>query len=317
MEMRTLVLTIAVVCGLAVGAAAQATAPGKNGPIAFRRFFDSAKSRGAVFVVQPDGSGAVQVTHPPKLTVDDQPDWSPDGSLLVFSRCPYNGACGIYTVRSDGSGLTRISPPCPARGRPPECSDDTLPAFSPDGRRIVFGSQRRSWSDIVVADVATRAERVVLHGSARASFSDPQLAPDGGRLMVVETLKRKQAIFITDLEGGQLNRVTPWSLAAGDNPDWSPDGRWILFRSHEGGGPQSQIYVVHPDGSGLTQLTHFKEGTIVTSSSFSPDGTSIVFGSTGVGGNADLFVMRSDGTGIHPITRTKLWDSAPDWGPSR
>src|SRR5262249_45474146 len=91
------------------------------------------------------------------------------------------------------------------------------------------------------------------------------------------------------------------------------DGKWILFHSYERvDSKQPQIYLIHPDGSGLRQLTHFKDGTIVTSSSFSPDGRSIVFASTGVGGNADLFVMKADGTGMHPITRTKLWDSAPD-----
>lgn len=68
---------------------------------------------------------------------------------------------------------------------------------------------------------------------------------------------------------------------------------------------------------GSPKLTHFKPGTIVTSSRFSPDGTSIVFGTTGVGGNADLYVMETDGTRIHPVTHTKLWDSAPGWGRAR
>lgn len=125
-----------------------------------------------------------------------------------------------------------------------------------------------------------------------------------------------QAIFVANVDGTGVHRVTPWSLGAGDNEDWSPNGKWILFRSYEEvEGKQSQIYLSHPDGSGLRQLTHFKRGAIVTSSSFSPDGKWIVFATTGVGGNADLFVMRPDGSGMHPITRTKLWDSAPDWGP--
>ena len=49
--------------------------------------------------------------------------------------------------------------------------------------------------------------------------------------------------------------------------------------------------------------------------SFSPDGKLIVFAKSGLGGEPDLFVMRANGTGIRPITRTALWDSAPDWGP--
>jgi Tol biopolymer transport system component len=36
-----------------------------------------------------------------------------------------------------------------------------------------------------------------------------------------------------------------------------------------------------------------------------------------VGGQGDLYVMRIDGTGVRQLTRTKVWDSAPDWGPAR
>ena len=49
--------------------------------------------------------------------------------------------------------------------------------------------------------------------------------------------------------------------------------------------------------------------------SFSPDGKSLVFGSTGIGGNADLYIMNADGSGITPITRTAAWESAPAWSP--
>ena len=68
-------------------------------------------------------------------------------------------------------------------------------------------------------------------------------------------------------------------------------------------------------GTGLRRLTRFKNGTTVLSASYSPDGEWIVYASNGVGGNADLFIMRADGTDNRPLTRTKLWDSAPDWGP--
>jgi Tol biopolymer transport system component len=62
------------------------------------------------------------------------------------------------------------------------------------------------------------------------------------------------------------------------------------------------------------QLTHFKAPTLVLSSSYSPDGAWIVHASDGVDGNADLYVMRADGSENHPLTRTPTWDSAPDWG---
>jgi Tol biopolymer transport system component len=54
----------------------------------------------------------------------------------------------------------------------------------------------------------------------------------------------------------------------------------------------------------------------VLSTSYSPDGDWIVHATNGIDGNADLFVMRADGTDNQRVTRTELWDSAPDWGPA-
>ena len=70
-----------------------------------------------------------------------------------------------------------------------------------------------------------------------------------------------------------------------------------------------------PDGKDLMQLTHYKQGEIVLSTAYSPDGKWIVHATNGVDGNADVFAMRADGTDNQPVTRSKLWDSAPDWGP--
>ena len=122
------------------------------------------------------------------------------------------------------------------------------------------------------------------------------------------------ALFVAHADGSGQRQITPWALGAGDSPDWSPNGKWILFRSHEDAPQQSQIYVVHLDGSGLHALTHFKQGTTVLSYSFSPDGKWIIFAKSGKAGQPDIFVMKPNGTGIRPVTRTAVWDSAPDWG---
>lgn len=45
-------------------------------------------------------------------------------------------------------------------------------------------------------------------------------------------------------------------------------------------------------------------------------GPRIVYATKGIDDKADVFLMRADGTGNRPVTRSKLWDSAPDWGPA-
>jgi TolB protein len=322
--MKRVVLIALVLTAAVAATASYATAPGKDGRIAFRRYFNDDHSWGAVFTINADGTGERQVTHPPKGVVDDNPDWAPDGSVIAFSRCPKDRACAAYTVHPDGSGLTRVSKPCSPSGEIPPCTDDDVGGFSPNGKELVLkqfsGRQKNGrGQNIVIADLSTGEQRVAVYGTRSYTQLDPQFSPDGKQLVfthVVEPSERNRALFVANIDGTGARRVTPWRLHAGDNPDWSPDGNWIVFRSYdETKGKQPQIYVIHPNGTGLKQLTHLKPGSVVTSSSFSPDGSSIVFGAEGVGGNADLFVMRADGSGMHPITRTKLWDSAPDWGP--
>lgn len=320
-----LVLLAGLVC-----AAALATAPGKNGRIAFRRYFDPGQTKGAIFTINADGSDERRVTHPPLGSVDDQPDWSPDGSLLVFARCATDFGCAIYTVRPDGGALKRLSPPCPAGAQ--NCEDDNNVAFTPDGKHVSFtrawggvkdvlGGDQIKHSDIVVMDLAGHDRRTLLASAAyRADLNFAAFAPDGKRFVYehsnspLATPPGRRALFVATSAGKGDHRITPWSLNAGDNPDWSPDGNWIVFRSHVDDDGSSNIFVVRPDGSGLRQLTHLKQGANLRSACFSPDGQSIVFATDGQGGNPDVYVMLADGTGMHPITRSTLWDSAADWG---
>jgi Tol biopolymer transport system component len=79
---------------------------------------------------------------------------------------------------------------------------------------------------------------------------------------------------------------------------------------------------VHPDGTGIRQLTHFDTTTrLLQNGSFSPDGKLIVFATTdGAKRTAraelpDVLTMRVDGTHITPVTRERNWDGSPDWGP--
>src|SRR5215217_6096099 len=57
-----------------------------NGQIGFRRWFDPDQTKDAIFTMNPDGSHASQITHPPKGFADDSPAWSPDGTKVAFHR---------------------------------------------------------------------------------------------------------------------------------------------------------------------------------------------------------------------------------------
>ena len=148
----------------------------------------------------------------------------------------------------------------------------------------------------------------------------PAWSPDGRQIAFGRGVQDQRAVFVMDANGANARQVTPWALRGGQ-PDWSPDGKRLVFYSNWDG-PQSvsaNLYTAAPDGSGLRQLTHARGGKVqYLSASFSPDGKWIAAGRTpGVGsvGNADIFVLRTDGSGLRDVTRSAIWDSSVDWGP--
>jgi Tol biopolymer transport system component len=303
-------------------AQALATPPGANGDIAFRRYLGPDRTKGTIFMAARDGSGERQLTTPPGKAGDDYPDVAPDGSFVAFQRCGRRD-CGIYTVRPDGTGVDRVDHRCTRR----RCPENSYPAVSPDGEQIAFvhlfakpGSRRVHVGIYRMRLDGSHVRRVTLPGRRDVEDGDPQWSPDGTRIVFVRhhftESGDRQAVFLVAADGTGVRRLTPYRLRAGDGPDWSPDGSQILFRSPETEDfLDSDIWTIHPDGTGLRQVTHAGSQTKVYSASFSPDGTAVTVGMSGVGDQADVYTIGIDGTGLAPVTRTSTWDSAPDWGP--
>jgi TolB protein len=97
----------------------------------------------AIWLIGADGSNEHQLTKPPNEDEGDfQPDWSPDGHWIAFSRSddPTEGRGGtryrhdIWLVRPDATGLRKLTRHAGA---------NWWPRWSPEGRRIAFESDRK------------------------------------------------------------------------------------------------------------------------------------------------------------------------------
>ena len=234
---------------------ADATFHGDNGRIAFRRFFNADQTWGAIFTISPDGSRERQVTFPPDGFVDRNPDVSPDGKRILFQRqhvvcadgetgCPSDE---VWVVDANGAHATRLTRQ-PHAGATCDTDGycDVTPAWSPSGRRIVFSRITGPYDP--AEDLIERVALFTMHtdGSharqltqkvlpATGEDSEPQWSPDGRRILFqrwnVRTAEPVDtvALWVLDLRSGHQRQITPSSLMAGDTPDWSPNGRLILF----------------------------------------------------------------------------------------
>ena len=233
-----------------------------------------------IYMMNPDGTGVVTVVDSPG--VDMHPNWSPDGTRLVFShghnhwepgpgpgggRWVKDGEVELYVVNVDGTGLRRLT---------------TVPAavadWSPDGRRILFGgTQEEGKGEIYVVNADGTGLRQLTNNPAQDGHA--KWSPDGKRIVFASNREQIEEfgpanrwdwpgggldIYVMDADGSNVTRLT-------DHPEndilphWSPDGKWISFTSARisglGGayepGPWD-IYVMKADGS---DLQHVIEGT--------------------------------------------------------
>jgi dipeptidyl aminopeptidase/acylaminoacyl peptidase len=105
----------------------------RNGQIVFRRYFDPDQTKGALFVMNPDGSHIRQITHPPNGWRDNVPAWSPDGKRITFERFKIDESTSRIMVVNPDTGHTRTVVPCGGR-----CVAAIDPYFSPDGHSIAY-----------------------------------------------------------------------------------------------------------------------------------------------------------------------------------
>jgi len=300
------------------------------GKIVFRRWLNTSHTRGEIFTIKSDGSGLVQVTHTPGAA-STEPDPSPDGRWIDYMVIR-NGDLStgrLFKIRPDGSGRTSLSESCTG-----VCVGDGFPDWSHTGL-IAFQrnlsanpAQPVGFSAIfVMTPDGTHVRQVTLRSENPASGSNrffdesPGWSPDGRQLAFGRGRSSDglHAIFTVQVNGGGLRRITPWNLDAAQ-PQYSPNGQWIAFRSCEGCNISGNIWLVHPDGSGLHPLTQALAGTGKWQScAFSPNGRWVVSAEGQVAGgvlqNAHIFIIPASGGAPANVTNDPaFWDSAPDWG---
>lgn len=255
-----------------------------------------------------NGGTAVPVTTGP--AADLAPDWSPDGSRIVFARnedarLDTTEDFDLWTVDIDGGLLTRLTD-TPTK--------EIEPRWSPDGSRIVYvsypdldvvpGTEARS--SLVLRDLATGEERDLV--PADELSYEPAWSPDGERLAFVrEHDDERPEIALVDVDDGTVETLVTFGDAV-FFPAWSPDGTVIAFVGRVDG--NDDIYLLELASGRITRLTD--DGATDSMPAWSPDGKHIVF-IRDREGQYDLWVMRADGSGQTSLLDGEVGMGAPLW----
>jgi Tol biopolymer transport system component len=110
---------------------------------------------------------------------------------------------------------------------------DTHPAFSADGQRVAFVSNRTGFHEVWVTS-AHGGEAVQVTHHRGPVLASPQFSPDGERIAFTSHRQGNRDIYVIRTDGSRSTRLT-WEPTQERNPTWSRDGQWIYFSSDRGG----------------------------------------------------------------------------------
>lgn len=171
------------------------------------------------------------------------PALSPDGKRIAFD---WHG--DVWVCPADGGAAERITD---------DPADEQKPAWSPDGAFLAFSSDKAGNRDLMVVDLATRKVRPL---TSHSSDDDaPAWSPDGKWIAFQSNRDSNLDLALNNgvwdlwkipAEGGTATRITRFR---GENPAWSPDGKWIAYDRYSSGYADGEhnIFVISSDGAGV------------------------------------------------------------------
>lgn len=187
------------------------------------------------------------------------------------------------------------------------------PKVSPDGKSIIFLNRTSEHpASLWIMDGSGKNVRNLFHG--QGSIVGVDWSPDGESIALVMSGEQEEeyGVFLLNINPIQLKPIQLTSLIDGitGSIDWSPDGKSLLICAGHAG--DKDIFLLDISSGNLLQLTN---GGNNASASYSPDGQWIVFNSLRNNNQADLFIMKADGTYQRQLTEHPEPDWQPQWEP--
>jgi TolB protein len=269
---------------------------GRPGPFLTKIAFSSDRDEPRVkeiYTMDFDGDNQRRITSSRTLSL--APDWSPDGSKLVYQSYERDTP-GLWLIGKDGADKRPIPVPTQL---------NASPSFSPDGRTIAFCGSVRGNTEIFTVHTDGSSLRRLTENAA--IDSTPRWSPNGREIAFTSNRQGTPQIFIMDLEGANVRRVT---LAGNWNDEaaFSPDGGRLAFACRNEG--DFQICVMDLLSGRTVQISSgpgAHEGP-----TWSPDGSKIAW-EVQRGSSTQIAVGNADGSGTARIVTSSGNNYSPSW----
>lgn len=271
---------------------------GKQGIAKTRIAFanDSTKKK-EIYVADYDGGNLVRLTNDGSIAL--LPKWSPDGNKIYYTTYK-NKNPDLYEINLVDKTSKPVSS---SRGI-------NLPGgISPDGGKMVLTLSRGQDPNIYLLNfISNRLKKLTHRSSIESSAS---FSPDGRFITFISDRSGNPQVHIMELRTGKIEKLTRFNWC--DSPRWSPRGEWIVFAGRiDKSDLNMDIFLVDITGLRIRRLT--KDAGSNEDPSWSPDGRFIAFTSNR-NGTRQIFVMDSDGSASHLISRIGGNSYTPGWSP--
>ena len=209
-----------------------------------------------IWIVGRDGVDARNVTNTIGI-LEERPDWSPEGDRIVYEYTDIGGTGtqDVHIMTVDGLDTINLTP---GTGE----SNETEPAWSGDGSRIVFRSDRSDASGLYTITPEGRELTRLTDGVLDVN---PRWSPDGGRIVFGRYLDPDSGgtgfeLFTVASDGTGLTQLTDNADYNTTDADWSPDGQWMVIASRIlSGSGVYDLYSMSPDGRDIVRLTFLEQ----------------------------------------------------------
>jgi Tol biopolymer transport system component len=308
---RGAALAVALLMGLSA-CSGESGGPGQPRPSNANPVSEVTGPRAFLYLVPPSGGAPRPLLRPGdagRLQNVSDPVWSPSGRRIAFTAGCATCASRLYVVSSTGQNLREIST---------EGGMVSSPGWSPDGHAIVFA--RQCDEDQFIYSVNLRTGRIhLINGeptSADNTDSTPAWSPSAQRVAFAREIHHEHVnLWAVTATGGSRRRLTRPTQFDQIRPRWSPDGRRIVF-----------MQVVPPNFTWDLHVLDIRTGRVRSLTTdphnefdpaWSPDGRSVVFAGDAArrAGFRSLYVIGTDGSGLHRLTASSADDSMPSWSP--